>query len=102
MVTSWYDVVTMAEVSIRELKARLASYLRLLEQGEQITVTRRGRPVAVLAGVARNGSAARALHALVARGVASWSGQGATLPARRVPLAGEGPPVSDLVLEDRR
>jgi prevent-host-death family protein len=39
------------EVPVRELKARLSSYLRRAAGGERITVTDRGRPVAVLGPV---------------------------------------------------
>ncbi len=38
----------MANVSVRELKARLTHYLRRLEAGEVFTVTRRGKAVALL------------------------------------------------------
>ena len=37
------------DVGIRELKAKLSTYLRRAAAGETITVTDRGRPVAVLA-----------------------------------------------------
>src|SRR3990172_9240416 len=46
--TSVYDVATMTTVSVRELKNRLSEHLRRLEEGETITVTRRGKPVAVM------------------------------------------------------
>jgi prevent-host-death family protein len=36
------------DVAVRELKARLSAYLRRAAAGEHITVTDRGRPVAVL------------------------------------------------------
>lgn len=36
------------EVGIRELKARLSHYVKLAHDGESITVTDRGSPVAVL------------------------------------------------------
>ena len=36
------------EVAVRELKAKLSAYLRRAAAGEQITVTDRGRPIAVL------------------------------------------------------
>lgn len=37
------------EVGVRELKAKLSSYLARAAAGEVVTVTDRGRPVAVLA-----------------------------------------------------
>jgi antitoxin (DNA-binding transcriptional repressor) of toxin-antitoxin stability system len=36
------------EVSIAEAKARLSELLREVEAGEQVTITRRGKPIAVL------------------------------------------------------
>ena len=36
------------DVGVRELKAKLSSYLRQAAAGEFITVTERGRPIAVL------------------------------------------------------
>lgn len=36
------------DVAVRELKAQLSAYLRRAAAGEHITVTDRGRPVAVL------------------------------------------------------
>jgi antitoxin (DNA-binding transcriptional repressor) of toxin-antitoxin stability system len=35
-------------VSVSEAKARLSELLREMEAGEQITITRRGKPIAVL------------------------------------------------------
>jgi prevent-host-death family protein len=39
------------DVAVRELKARLSAYLKRAAAGEMITVTDRGRPVAVLGPV---------------------------------------------------
>jgi prevent-host-death family protein len=36
------------DVAVRELKAKLSAYLQAAAAGERITVTDRGRPVAVL------------------------------------------------------
>ena len=39
------------DVAVRELKAKLSAYLRRAEAGQLITVTDRGRPIAVLGPV---------------------------------------------------
>jgi prevent-host-death family protein len=39
------------DVSVRELKAKLSAYLKQAASGELITVTDRGRPIAVLGPV---------------------------------------------------
>jgi prevent-host-death family protein len=55
----------MLEIGVRELKARLSSMLRKVEEGEQIKVTVRGRHVAdiVPAGSPRSDDQLRALVA---------------------------------------
>jgi prevent-host-death family protein len=56
--TNWIDEPTMKEVAVYEAKTRLSELLVEVEQGEQITITRRGLPVArlVAAGAARRGA----------------------------------------------
>lgn len=44
-------MVTMNTVGIRELKSRLTHYVRLIKQGQNIIVTERGKPVAMLHGL---------------------------------------------------
>lgn len=92
----------MTEVSVRELRDRLTYYLRRLEQGEQLTVTRRGKPVAVVTPVATKNDARAKLLAAASRGVIRWSGEKPRLPRRRIKLKGSGPSISEMVLEDRR
>ena len=48
----------MKQVAVYEAKTRLSELLVEVEQGEQITITRRGRPIACLvsAAVARGGT----------------------------------------------
>jgi prevent-host-death family protein len=55
----------MLEIGVRELKARLSSMLRKVEEGEQIKVTVRGRHIAdiVPAGSPRSDDQLRALVA---------------------------------------
>lgn len=46
----------MTTVGVRELRQRASELLRLVERGETIEVTDRGRPVAVLAPIPERGS----------------------------------------------
>lgn len=41
----------MIKSNIRETKAKLSSYLSQVEQGEEVMIVRRGKPVAVLKAV---------------------------------------------------
>lgn len=83
------------EVGVRALHDRLSEYLEQVEGGADILVTRRGRPIARLSGVADTDS----LHDLAQRGLV-------TLPekpriARRASVQAQAP-VSELVAEQRR
>ena len=93
----------MVTVSVRELKNRLSEHLRRLEDGETITVTRRGKPVAIISPVeAGEDRLSRRLRELVAAGVIHWAGgkpKGLNPPIK---LRGKGPTPSEMVLEDRR
>ena len=97
-----YDGATMIEVSVRELKNHLSAHLRRLESGETITVTRHGKPVALItpAGQAED-ELTRKMRELVARGVISWSGKKPLIPRKRIKLIGEGPTMSEMVIADR-
>jgi antitoxin (DNA-binding transcriptional repressor) of toxin-antitoxin stability system len=108
-VATWrYDVATMATVSVRELKNRLSEHLRRLEDGETITVTRRGKPVAVMTappgGEGRDEALQRKLLELQAKGILAQVGRVGTKPKGLSPgikLKGKGPSMSEMVLEDR-
>jgi prevent-host-death family protein len=100
--TSRDNVATMPQVSIRELRNKLTSYLHRVEEGEQVTVTRRGKPVAVVTPVAGQDELTGKLQELAAKGMIRWSGRKPKVHGRRVKLHGEGPGISEMLLEDRR
>lgn len=93
----------MATVGVKELKNRLTLYLRRAKQGEEVIVTERGKPIALIQSIRsaeRVGSLEGRLAKLAAQGLV-------TLPTRphlkRIRLAKvSGPPVSQTILEDRR
>jgi len=97
------QVKPMGAVGVRELKNRLTHYLRRARKGEEVIVTERGRPVAVLHSLEhleRTATLETRLARLDAIGVV-------TLPTRKGfrrarPLRISGPPVSRAILEDRR
>lgn len=43
-----FCTVTIVDVSITELRANLAAHLARVKDGEKITITERGKPIAVL------------------------------------------------------
>ena len=86
----------MPSVSITELKAHLAEYLRRVQSGERFHITSRGREVADLVP----GDPVRAvLWRMVEAGEAEWSGEDMVVP-RDLPI-NTGRMLSDIVLEDR-
>lgn len=88
----------MPSVTVTELKAHLAEYLRRTQNGERFYVTYRGREVAEL----RPPDPVRAtLLRMVADGEAEWSGEAPGLPDGFHPYPNPGRPVSELVNEDR-
>jgi prevent-host-death family protein len=95
----------MATVSVRELKNRLSEHLRRLEEGETITVTRRGKPVALITaapdGETRDQALQRKLLELQAKGILVRVGTKPLIPKRRVKLRGKGPTMSEMVIQDR-
>ena len=93
----------MATVGVRDLKNRLTHYLGRAKRGEEVVVTERGRPVAILASI-QSVEKPRSLQAQLAKLAASGL---AILPTgkrltrvRRVRISGQA--VSRTILEDRR
>jgi prevent-host-death family protein len=93
----------MSTVGVKELKNRLTHYLRRTKQGEEVIVTERGQPIALIQGI----QSAEHIATREAR-LARLAAQGVvTLPARKLikrirPVKVSGPPISRLILEDRR
>ena len=94
----------MSAVGVRELKNRLTYYLGRAKKGEEVIVTERGHPVAILqslqGGLDRASPLEVRLASLAALGIVTLpSGK----PLRRThPIRVAGPPVSKAILEDRR
>jgi len=89
----------MQAVGIRHLKAHLSACLKRVAAGERLTVTDRGRAVAVLIP-AEPAPDVGWLHEMVADGRAEWSGGRPAGLTRRVPSRGKS--ASRMVLDDRR
>ena len=89
----------MANVGVREFKNRLSEFLRRVGDGERITVTDRGRPVAVI--IPPEASAEdEAIVRMVREGLARW--EGGRPPVARRTYRIRGKPISDTVIEGRR
>ena len=89
----------MNAVGVRDLKNRLSHHLKRVRAGARLTVTERGKPIAMLAPVEEKDDLAW-LHKMVAEGRAHWSGGKPT--GSKNPPKNTGKPLSDVVIEDRR
>jgi prevent-host-death family protein len=88
----------MVSMGVRELKGQLSRQLKRVQAGVSITITDRGKPVAVLSPATPQPALA-GVHAMIRRGEATWSGgkpQGLN-PRIRV----KGKPLSQVILDDR-
>ena len=89
----------MSSIGVRELKAQLSRQLKRVQRGTRLTITDRGRPIAVLSPVEHQAGVDWAWR-MVADGKASWSGG---KPRGLSPLAtARGKATSEMVIEDRR
>ena len=93
----------MSTVGVKELKNRLTHYLRRTRQGEEIIITDRGAPIAILQpinGASKAVSREGKLAGLAARGAVILPTQ---KPLKRVRLVkASGTPVSKIILDERR
>jgi prevent-host-death family protein len=84
------------DVGIRELRASLSRYVARVKEGEEITVTEHGRPVARLVPLDGERKIDRLIRegvVIPARSRTGW------LPEKLIPVKGS---VSDIVIEQRR
>lgn len=87
-----------ATVGIRELKDKASSIIDRVEEGEAITVTKHGRPVAKIVSTATPAH----LSALIANGTVRAPEGPRYLPAKPAKLRGTGMSAVDYVSEGRR
>jgi prevent-host-death family protein len=91
----------MSRIGVKELKNRLTHYLRRTQKGEEIIVTDRGRPIALLQQIeaGRPGTREARLAQLAALGKLILP---TTKPNKRLkPPAHRGPSIGRAVIDDR-
>lgn len=86
----------MISVGVKELKAKLSSYVGMVRKGEEIVVTDHGREVALVIPISRE---RQAVKSLMDSGKAKWSGG---KPEGLNGVKVKGKPMSNTVLEERR
>jgi prevent-host-death family protein len=92
----------MIEVSMRELRNNLTKYVRRVENGERLTITRRGKAVATIEPRAGSDEDPDAwLWKAVREGKMSWSGKKFNPKMPTVRMKGDGPTASEMIIEGR-
>ena len=86
-------------VGIRELKAHLSHYLRLVAQGDTVVITDHGKPVGQIMPIVEDLDAR--MKRLMETGVVAWSGKKYHPYHTPVERLKQNVMVSDLLLEDR-
>ncbi len=93
----------MSTVGIKELKNRLTQYLRRTKNGQEVVVTERGKPIALIKpiqSVERTASLEARLASLAAEGLVTLPTQKPLKKLRLIKTS--GPAISKTILEDRR
>ena len=86
----------MTSVGIKDLKAKLSSYIDKVYKGEKVIITEHGREVAIIIPISKE---RKVIRSLVDSGKAHWAG------GKPKGLAGvkiKGKPLSETILEERR
>ena len=89
----------MREIGIRELKANLSSVIRQVENGEQVRVTVRGRPVADLVPARAPQRYSEAMRKLIAEGKVTPASRPLPLPKAKPRFTGKS--ATAIVLAER-
>jgi len=86
------------EAGIRDLKIHLSAYLREVEAGKTVVITKHGKPIGRIVPEAQ--PIKEQLEALERAGLITWNGK-KLKPMLPVAQAKGGKTVADLLLEDR-
>jgi prevent-host-death family protein len=88
----------MTETGVRELKAHLSSYLRQVQEGQTVVITRHGKPIGRIVPITE--STAAQLDALRQAGLIAWNRESLPPLAPVVQVRGART-VAELLVEDR-
>lgn len=90
----------MAKIGLRDANLHFSKYMKLVKEGEEVIVTDRGTPIAVIKPlISKEASSEKKIKLLEERGVLRRAASGK--PPLRKPLAISGRPLSEIVAEER-
>ncbi len=87
------------KVGIRELKARLSHYMRMVKAGRKVVITRHGEPIGWILPYPE--TLEDQLRAATSSGIISWNGR-RYRPAGPVARTKGNETVANIIVEDRR
>jgi prevent-host-death family protein len=89
----------MVRIGIKKLRDHLSEYLRKVRQGERITITDRGQPIAEISPLVDSENINEKMMSLIREGKATWGG--GHPEGLRNPPDVQGGSVSEIVLDER-
>lgn len=95
----------MQMVGVRELKDHLTHYLSMIKKGENVVVTDRGNPIAILHSLDKTevtASPEEKLASLAKRGIIRLPSGKKKLDLTTKAVSVKGKPLSEIVVEERR
>lgn len=96
----------MITKGIREIKENLSKYLHMVKEGEDVIVTERGTPVAVIKSLSEKGSIDKRLLKAAAQNLIQLPKRSGSLRSRWKDLKryskGGGKTLSEIIMEERR
>jgi prevent-host-death family protein len=87
-------------IGLREANQRFSSLVKAVKAGEEVILTERGKPIAVITRVGRAAGGGQAVRRLAAAGLLRPATRPGPLVPRR-PLAIGGPPLSETLRDER-
>jgi prevent-host-death family protein len=85
----------MISVGIKELKAKLSSYIDKVGKNDHVVITEHGREVAMIIPISKE---RKAIRSLIDSGKAQWSG---SKPRGLYGIEIKGKPLSETIIEGR-
>lgn len=92
----------MITAGIKHVRDKFTGYLKRVREGEEILLTERGKPIAVIKPLPKKDSLEEKLALLEARGLVKRPASWRPLKARHRPIRTKGKPLSQLIIEERR
>ena len=93
----------MKSVGLRELNQRFSRYIKVVKAGEEVLITERGQPVAIIKPIVRTANLATKIRQLEAQGLLTPPRlKGSPKPHLPVPLPGQGLAETVSVMRDER